>query len=75
MERAGAWSGPMYLGSAGSANEAPGVRGGLPSRVRPRSRTGRQGTGARGGLVGLRVYMQRTAIQRTRELVDGITAG
>jgi oxepin-CoA hydrolase/3-oxo-5,6-dehydrosuberyl-CoA semialdehyde dehydrogenase len=64
-------TGRIYLGSEGSAAEAPGSGAALPQTLH--GGPGRAGGGEElGGLVGLKLYLQRVAVQGARPLVDGI---
>jgi oxepin-CoA hydrolase/3-oxo-5,6-dehydrosuberyl-CoA semialdehyde dehydrogenase len=69
--RGGGGTGRLYLGSEASAGEAPGSGAALPQTLH--GGPGRAGGGEElGGLVGLKLYLQRVAIQGARPLVDGI---
>ena len=69
------WSSPIlvggrvYVGSQSSAGETPGSGAALPQTLH--GGPGRAGGGEElGGLVGLRLYLQRLAIQGSKTLVD-----
>jgi 3,4-dehydroadipyl-CoA semialdehyde dehydrogenase len=63
--------GRVYIGSEGSAGEAPGSGLAFPAALH--GGPGRAGGGEElGGLVGVRLYMQRVALQGSRELVDAL---
>jgi oxepin-CoA hydrolase/3-oxo-5,6-dehydrosuberyl-CoA semialdehyde dehydrogenase len=62
-------TGRVYIGSEASVGEAPGSGAALPQTLH--GGPGRAGGGEElGGLVGLKLYMQRVAIQGSRPLVD-----
>jgi oxepin-CoA hydrolase/3-oxo-5,6-dehydrosuberyl-CoA semialdehyde dehydrogenase len=64
-------TGRVYIGSEASAGEAPGSGAALPQTLH--GGPGRAGGGEElGGLVGLKLYMQRVALQGSRPLVDGL---
>ncbi len=66
---AAATTGRVYLGSQGSAEEAPGSGIALPQTLH--GGPGRAGGGAElGGLVGMELYLQRVALQGARDRVD-----
>jgi 3,4-dehydroadipyl-CoA semialdehyde dehydrogenase len=70
----GAQSGRLYIGSDASAAEAPGSGVAMPQMLH--GGPGRAGGGEElGGMVGVRLYMQRLAVQGARAVVDGLTAG
>ncbi len=65
-------TGRIYIGSEASAGEAPGSGAALPQTLH--GGPGRAGGGEElGGLVGLKLYMQRVAIQGNRPLVDSLS--
>ncbi len=69
LARGGSAAGRVYLGSQGSAPEAPGSGIALPQTLH--GGPGRAGGGEElGGLVGVTLYMQRLALQGSREMVD-----
>jgi 3,4-dehydroadipyl-CoA semialdehyde dehydrogenase len=71
VARGGGGTGRLYLGSEASAGEAPGSGAALPQTLH--GGPGRAGGGEElGGLVGLKLYLQRLAVQGARPLVDGI---
>jgi 3,4-dehydroadipyl-CoA semialdehyde dehydrogenase len=62
-------TGRVYVGSQASAGETPGSGAALPQTLH--GGPGRAGGGEElGGLVGVRLYLQRVAIQGSRALVD-----
>jgi 3,4-dehydroadipyl-CoA semialdehyde dehydrogenase len=64
-------TGRVYIGSEASAGEAPGSGAALPQALH--GGPGRAGGGEElGGLVGLKLYMQRVALQGSRPLVDSL---
>ncbi len=64
-------TGRVYIGSQASVEEAPGSGAALPQTLH--GGPGRAGGGEElGGLVGLKLYLQRVAIQGSRALVDGL---
>jgi oxepin-CoA hydrolase/3-oxo-5,6-dehydrosuberyl-CoA semialdehyde dehydrogenase len=66
---AAATTGRIYLGSEGSAEVAPGSGAAFP--VTLHGGPGRAGGGEElGGLVGVKAYMQRVALQGARPMVD-----
>jgi oxepin-CoA hydrolase/3-oxo-5,6-dehydrosuberyl-CoA semialdehyde dehydrogenase len=66
---AAATTGRLYVGSAGSAEVAPGSGAALPQALH--GGPGRAGGGEElGGLRGLELYMQRVALQGERKLVE-----
>jgi oxepin-CoA hydrolase/3-oxo-5,6-dehydrosuberyl-CoA semialdehyde dehydrogenase len=68
---AGTVTGRIYVGSQASAGEAPGSGAALPQSLH--GGPGRAGGGEElGGLVGVRLYMQRVAIQGSRGLVNEV---
>jgi oxepin-CoA hydrolase/3-oxo-5,6-dehydrosuberyl-CoA semialdehyde dehydrogenase len=65
------WTGRIYVGSAGSAEAALGSGAALPQALH--GGPGRAGGGQElGGLVGVRLYLQRVALQGSRDLVEGL---
>lgn len=69
FENAGPHTGRLYLGSAASAEAALGSGAALPQTLH--GGPGRAGGGEElGGLVGLRLYLQRLALQGARGQVD-----
>jgi 3,4-dehydroadipyl-CoA semialdehyde dehydrogenase len=65
-------TGRIYIGSESSAAEAPGSGAALPQTLH--GGPGRAGGGEElGGLVGLKLYMQRVALQGSRALVDSLS--
>lgn len=68
------YTGRVYVGSEGSAPEAPGSGIALPQSLH--GGPGRAGGGQElGGLVGVRLYLQRVAVQGERTTVEELTAG
>ena len=68
------YTGRVYVGSEGSAPEAPGSGIALPQSLH--GGPGRAGGGEElGGLVGVKRYMQRVAVQGERATVEELTAG
>jgi oxepin-CoA hydrolase/3-oxo-5,6-dehydrosuberyl-CoA semialdehyde dehydrogenase len=66
---AAAWTGRLYLGSSKMAAQSPGPGTVLPSLVH--GGPGRAGGGEEvGGIVGLRPYLQRVAVQGSKPLLD-----
>ncbi|MES1241899.1 MAG: 3,4-dehydroadipyl-CoA semialdehyde dehydrogenase [Acidobacteriota bacterium] len=64
-------TGRVYIGSEASAGEAPGSGAALPQTLH--GGPGRAGGGEElGGLVGLKLYLQRVALQGSRPLVDNL---
>jgi oxepin-CoA hydrolase/3-oxo-5,6-dehydrosuberyl-CoA semialdehyde dehydrogenase len=73
VARGAATSGRLYVGSRESAGEAPGSGLAFPAALH--GGPGRAGGGAElGGLVGVRLYMQRVALQGSRGMVEGLAA-
>ncbi len=71
---AGAYTGRIYVGSEGSAGAAPGSGIALPQSLH--GGPGRAGGGEElGGLVGVRFYLQRVALQGARAVVDRLAGG
>jgi oxepin-CoA hydrolase/3-oxo-5,6-dehydrosuberyl-CoA semialdehyde dehydrogenase len=65
----GSYTGRLYVGSEGSAGDAPGSGIALPQTLH--GGPGRAGGGEElGGSVGLGLYLQRVALQGARPLVD-----
>jgi oxepin-CoA hydrolase/3-oxo-5,6-dehydrosuberyl-CoA semialdehyde dehydrogenase len=68
---AGNTTGRIYLGSESSAGAAPGSGVALPQTLH--GGPGRAGGGEElGGASGMRLYMQRLALQGSREMVDAV---
>ena len=71
VTRGGGATGRVYIGSESSANDAPGSGAALPQTLH--GGPGRAGGGEElGGLVGVRLYLQRVAVQGSRTVVDGV---
>jgi 3,4-dehydroadipyl-CoA semialdehyde dehydrogenase len=71
VARGGGGTGRIYIGSEGSAGDAPGSGAALPQTLH--GGPGRAGGGEElGGLVGVKLYLQRVAVQGTKTLVDGL---
>jgi 3,4-dehydroadipyl-CoA semialdehyde dehydrogenase len=71
LANGGTYTGRIYVGSEGSAPEAPGSGAALPQALH--GGPGRAGGGEElGGLVGVKLYLQRVAVQGSRGLVDGV---
>jgi oxepin-CoA hydrolase/3-oxo-5,6-dehydrosuberyl-CoA semialdehyde dehydrogenase len=69
LARAGATTGRLYVGSADSAEAAPGSGIALPQTLH--GGPGRAGGGAElGGVHGLELYLQRVALQGSRPVVE-----
>ncbi len=69
LARGATATGRVYLGSEASAAEGPGSGAALPQTLH--GGPGRAGGGEElGGLVGVKLYLQRVAIQGSRALVD-----
>lgn len=69
---AGDTTGRIYVGSEGSATEAPGSGAAYPQTLH--GGPGRAGGGEElGGLVGVKLYMQRVALQGSRAMVEDLT--
>ncbi|MEA2562000.1 MAG: 3,4-dehydroadipyl-CoA semialdehyde dehydrogenase [Acidobacteriota bacterium] len=69
LARGASSTGRVYVGSLSSAGETPGSGAALPQTLH--GGPGRAGGGEElGGLVGLRLYLQRLAIQGSKSLVD-----
>ena len=74
LHTAGSTAGRIYIGSEGSAGEAPGSGVAFPAALH--GGPGRAGGGEElGGLAGVKLYMQRVAIQGARDLVDDLARG
>jgi oxepin-CoA hydrolase/3-oxo-5,6-dehydrosuberyl-CoA semialdehyde dehydrogenase len=70
----GAHSGRLYVGSDRSAAEAPGSGVAMPQMQH--GGPGHAGGGEElGGMIGLRLYMQRVAVQGSRQDVEGLVDG
>ena len=70
----GCFTGRIYLGSAGSASEAPGSGIAMPQTLH--GGPGRAGGGEElAGLAGLRPYLQKVALQGARASLQEIAAG
>ena len=68
---AGSSTGRIYIGSESSAGAAPGSGVALPQTLH--GGPGRAGGGEElGGVAGLRLYMQRLALQGSRVMVDAV---
>ncbi len=68
----GGAAGRVYLGSDASAGEAPGSGAALPQALH--GGPGRAGGGEElGGLVGVKLYLQRVAVQGSKTLVNEVT--
>jgi 3,4-dehydroadipyl-CoA semialdehyde dehydrogenase len=71
VARGGGDTGRIYIGSEGSAEVAPGSGAALPQTLH--GGPGRAGGGEElGGLVGVKLYLQRVAVQGSKSLVDGL---
>jgi 3,4-dehydroadipyl-CoA semialdehyde dehydrogenase len=71
VARGGGGTGRIYIGSEGSAGDAPGSGAALPQTLH--GGPGRAGGGEElGGLVGVKLYLQRVAVQGSKALVDGL---
>lgn len=74
LERGGATSGRLYLGSAKVADQLPGSGVALPQLVH--GGPGRAGGGSElGGLRGLSLYQQRVALSGDRALIERLAGG
>jgi oxepin-CoA hydrolase/3-oxo-5,6-dehydrosuberyl-CoA semialdehyde dehydrogenase len=74
LAEVGAHTGRVYVGSEASAPEAPGSGIALPQSLH--GGPGRAGGGEElGGLVGVKLYMQRVAVQGARPVVEALTSG
>ena len=70
----GSFTGRIYLGSAGSASEAPGSGIAMPQTLH--GGPGRAGGGEElAGLAGLRPYLQKVALQGARSSLQEIASG
>lgn len=73
LAAAGSTTGRLYIGSESSAADAPGSGIAMPQTLH--GGPGRAGGGEElGGLVGVSFYMQRVALQGSREMVGRIAA-
>jgi 3,4-dehydroadipyl-CoA semialdehyde dehydrogenase len=71
VARGGGDTGRIYIGSESSAEVAPGSGAALPQTLH--GGPGRAGGGEElGGLVGVKLYLQRVAVQGAKALVDGV---
>jgi 3,4-dehydroadipyl-CoA semialdehyde dehydrogenase len=71
---AGSTTGRIYLGSESSAGAAPGSGVALPQTMH--GGPGRAGGGEElGGAAGMRLYLQRLALQGSRVMVDAVAGG
>lgn len=71
VARGGGGTGRIYIGSESSAGEAPGSGAALPQTLH--GGPGRAGGGEElGGLVGVKLYLQRVAVQGSKSLVEGL---
>lgn len=71
VARGGGDTGRIYIGSEPSAEVAPGSGAALPQTLH--GGPGRAGGGEElGGLVGVKLYLQRVAVQGAKSLVDGL---
>ncbi|HEY4595230.1 MAG TPA: 3,4-dehydroadipyl-CoA semialdehyde dehydrogenase [Thermoanaerobaculia bacterium] len=71
VARGGGETGRIYIGSESSAEVAPGSGAALPQTLH--GGPGRAGGGEElGGLVGVKLYLQRVAVQGAKSLVDGL---
>jgi oxepin-CoA hydrolase/3-oxo-5,6-dehydrosuberyl-CoA semialdehyde dehydrogenase len=71
VARGGGDTGRIYLGSEASAADAPGSGAALPQTLH--GGPGRAGGGEElGGLVGVKLYLQRVAVQGSKGQVDGL---
>jgi 3,4-dehydroadipyl-CoA semialdehyde dehydrogenase len=71
LAHGGGATGRVYIGSGGSAADAPGSGAALPQTLH--GGPGRAGGGEElGGLVGLKLYLQRVAVQGSKRLVDSV---
>jgi 3,4-dehydroadipyl-CoA semialdehyde dehydrogenase len=70
----GATTGRLYLGSAESLKEAPGSGVALPQSLH--GGPGRAGGGEElGGMIGVKLYLQRVALQGAPALLDSVETG
>jgi oxepin-CoA hydrolase/3-oxo-5,6-dehydrosuberyl-CoA semialdehyde dehydrogenase len=73
LARGASHAGRIYIGSQGSAAEAPGSGVAFPHALH--GGPGRAGGGEElGGLAGVRLYMQRVALQGARSLIDSVAS-
>lgn len=71
VSRVGSTTGRIYVGSEGAAAEAPGSGVTLPQTLH--GGPGRAGGGEElGGLLGVKLYMQRVALQGSRAMVEDL---
>jgi oxepin-CoA hydrolase/3-oxo-5,6-dehydrosuberyl-CoA semialdehyde dehydrogenase len=71
LAHGGGATGRIYVGSGGAADEAPGSGAALPQTLH--GGPGRAGGGEElGGMVGLKLYLQRVAVQGSRRMVDSV---
>jgi oxepin-CoA hydrolase/3-oxo-5,6-dehydrosuberyl-CoA semialdehyde dehydrogenase len=71
LAHGGGATGRVYIGSGGSAADAPGSGAALPQTLH--GGPGRAGGGEElGGPVGLKLYLQRVAVQGSKRLVDSV---
>jgi 3,4-dehydroadipyl-CoA semialdehyde dehydrogenase len=71
LAHGGGATGRVYVGSESSAADAPGSGAALPQTLH--GGPGRAGGGEElGGLVGVKLYLQRVAVQGSRSLVDEV---
>ena len=71
LAHGGGSTGRLYVGSEGSAAEAPGSGAALPQTLH--GGPGRAGGGEElGGIVGLKLYLQRVAVQGSKTQVDSV---
>jgi oxepin-CoA hydrolase/3-oxo-5,6-dehydrosuberyl-CoA semialdehyde dehydrogenase len=71
LAHGGGATGRIYVGSEGAAAEAPGSGAALPQTLH--GGPGRAGGGEElGGMVGLKLYLQRVAVQGSRRMVDSV---
>jgi oxepin-CoA hydrolase/3-oxo-5,6-dehydrosuberyl-CoA semialdehyde dehydrogenase len=71
LAHGGGATGRIYVGTEGSAAEAPGSGAALPQTLH--GGPGRAGGGEElGGLVGVKLYLQRVAVQGSRRMVDSV---
>jgi len=71
LAHGGGGTGRLYIGSGGAAADAPGSGAALPQTLH--GGPGRAGGGEElGGLVGVKLYLQRVAVQGSKRLVDSV---
>jgi oxepin-CoA hydrolase/3-oxo-5,6-dehydrosuberyl-CoA semialdehyde dehydrogenase len=71
VAQGGGGTGRIYIGSESSAADAPGSGAALPQTLH--GGPGRAGGGEElGGLVGVKLYLQRVAVQGSKTLVDAL---